>query len=111
MPKSYGITTEAIYKLNPDVKNGVKTNDLLIIPEKGAVVSQEVELKKHKVRRKETLFSIAQLYNVTIDDIKKYNKELYSRQLKKGEKIMIPIPVEKVVNHNYNSEGRDSCRA
>jgi LysM repeat protein len=95
--KDYGVTTEAIYKLNPDVKNGVNTNALLIIPEKGTIVSQEVKLKKHKVRRKETLFSIAQLYNVTIDDIKKYNKELYSRQLKKGEKIMIPIPVKKVL--------------
>ncbi len=92
--KNFGVTTDAIYKLNPDITNNLKVNTLLIIPEKGKTISDnvEVDLKKHKVRRKETLFSIAQLYNVTVDDIKKYNKELYSKPLKKGKRIMIPIP-------------------
>jgi LysM repeat protein len=97
--KKYGTTTEAIYKLNPDVKNKVSVNALLIIPQEVTVspVIQEVELKKHRVKRKETLFSISQKYNVSIDDIKKYNKELYARPIKKGEKIMIPILVQKEI--------------
>src|SRR5690606_10478919 len=37
-----------------------------------------------------TLYSIAQLYNVSIDDIKKLNKDLYSRGLRNGERILIP---------------------
>jgi len=88
----YGVTTQAIYSLNPDVKNGVKTNSLLIIPEPTGInpVSDNITFKNHKVKRKETLYSISQLYNVSIDDIKKHNKELYSRELKKGEKIKIP---------------------
>ncbi len=90
--KQYGTTTEAIYRLNPDVKNGVKVNYLLIIPTgvSTAPIIENVTFKKHRARRKETLFSISQLYNVSIDDLKKYNKELYSRQLKKGDRLQIP---------------------
>jgi LysM repeat protein len=103
--KQYGVSTEAIYKLNPDVTNGVKVNAILIIPEgNGATAEKEdVRFKTHKVRRKETLFGIAQQYNISVDDIKKYNKELYSRQVKKGEKISIPVYSKKALtNSNTN---------
>ena len=89
--KQYGVSTEAIYQLNPDVQNGIKTNSILIIPKVGTIVRENVKFKKHKVKRKETLFSISQKYNISVDDIKKYNKALYSTQLKKGDKIDIPI--------------------
>jgi LysM repeat protein len=96
--KQYGVSTEAIYELNPDVTNGVKINSILIIPERsGDAVSEVVRYKTHKVKRKETLFGIAQLYNISIDDIKKYNKELYSRSIKKGEKISIPVFKKKTI--------------
>ena len=91
--KQYGVSTEEIYKLNPDVTNGVKINAILIIPEKTDIsnTSEAVRFKKHRVKRKQTLFGIAQQYNISIDDIKKYNKELYSRPIKRGEKISIPV--------------------
>tara|TARA_R100001369_G_scaffold53752_1_gene80585 strand:- start:4531 stop:6396 length:1866 start_codon:yes stop_codon:yes gene_type:complete len=91
----YGISESAIYRLNPDAKNGIGTNTIIILPNASNVISSsgtnDVKFKMHRVKRKETLFSISQEYNVSQDDIKKYNKELYSRQLKKGEKIRIPI--------------------
>ena len=49
-----------------------------------------VSYKVHKVRRKETLFSISQKFKVTVEDIKVHNKQLYSKNLKKGNKIYIP---------------------
>ncbi len=52
---------------------------------------QEIKFKTHKVRRKETLYSISKKYEVQVDDIKKYNKRLYSEGLRKGDKIKIPI--------------------
>ncbi len=51
----------------------------------------EVTFNTHKVKRKETLYSIAKKYNITEENIKIYNTELYKRQLKKGEKIRIPV--------------------
>lgn len=92
--KQYGVSEEAIYSLNPDARNGVRTNNILIIPSDGdGTQVVEVTFKVHRVKRRETLFSISQKYDVTMDDIKKYNKELYSRGLKKGEKLQIPIKV------------------
>src|SRR5690606_4716907 len=45
----------------------------------------------HKVSRKETLYGISKQYNVSIEDIKRYNKELYSQQLDRNQKIRIPV--------------------
>ncbi|MGS2740116.1 PBP1 and LysM peptidoglycan-binding domain-containing protein [Sinomicrobium sp. M5D2P17] len=95
--RKYQVNPADIIRLNPEVKNGLTVNTILIIPisdkakTDGESMTQEVvSFITHKVRRKETLYSIAQLYNVGVDDIKKYNKELYGRQLKKREKIRIP---------------------
>ncbi len=91
--KKYGISEAAIYQLNPDARNGISTNNILIIPS-GDIVSAgsaPLEFKKHRVKRKETLFSISQKYGISVDDIKKYNKHLYSKGLKKGEKLQIPV--------------------
>lgn len=87
--KQYGISETVIYKLNPDARNGISTHSILILPS----ASEEIvasEFKNHRVKRKETLYSIAQQYGVTVDDIKKYNKYLYSDELKKGDKLKIP---------------------
>ncbi|MCW8981555.1 MAG: LysM peptidoglycan-binding domain-containing protein, partial [Altibacter sp.] len=94
--KKYNTTEAAIYRLNPDAKQGVQTNAVLILPLSNMVSAgnENTSFKMHRVKRKETLFSISQLYNVPVEDIKKYNKELYSRQLNKGEKIRIPIASE-----------------
>lgn len=93
--KKYNLSESEIYKLNPDAKKGVQTGSILILPSGAVAISNSestpTSFKRHRVKRRETLYSISQLYNVSQDDLKKYNKELYSRQLKKGEKIQIPI--------------------
>lgn len=95
--KKYNVTTEEIFAINPDVKKGLKPGTILVIPNKNTTISAEnIQFKKHKVKRKETLFSIAKKYNITIDDIKKYNKHLYAKSLRKGEKLRIPIGLPKV---------------
>lgn len=94
----YNITKEELFQLNPEARNGLKINATLLIPVKNntAVLTTgkqpiEIIFDKHRVRRKETLYSISKKYNIPIEDIKRYNEELYQRELKKGEKIRIPI--------------------
>ncbi|WP_340063673.1 PBP1 and LysM peptidoglycan-binding domain-containing protein [Ascidiimonas aurantiaca] len=95
----YKVSIADITRLNPEIKNGLKPNTILVIPVTSVQVKQtpditvrvpEVTFIKHRVRRKETLYSLSKEYDITVDDIKKYNKELYSRELKKGERIRIP---------------------
>ncbi len=90
--KKYNVSEETIYNLNPDSRSELKVNSVLIVPSSSLISSgtNNNNYREHKVKRKETLFGIAQKYNVSIDDIKKLNKELYSRDLKKGERILIP---------------------
>ncbi len=99
--KDYNISEEDIYKYNPDAKNGIEVSSKLVIPlakkdkgmpaKIGEVSLKPVEFKEHKVKKKETLFSLSQQYNVEISDIKRYNKQLYSKELQKGEVIRIPV--------------------
>ncbi len=93
----YKITPSDIYALNPDAKVDFSSQTVLIIPESFLPPSSSLEVTKelvsykvHKVRRKETLFSISQKFKVTVEDIKVHNKQLYSKNLKKGNKIYIP---------------------
>lgn len=96
--KQYSVTPFDIYALNPDAKKGLKPNSLLIIPKPKIDVEPKVTItkelkgfKKHRTRRKETLYSLAKENNVTVDDIKKYNTFLYANTLQKGDKLQIPI--------------------
>ncbi len=97
--KQYNVTPTAIYGLNPDSRKELKTNSVLIIPKAEVViqepkktVSKELKgFKNHKVKRKETLYSLAKQYNVTQDEIKKHNTFLYANNLRKGDKLEIPI--------------------
>jgi LysM repeat protein len=89
----YGISVKDIYRYNPTAKKGINTASLLIFPVEGIINSttNETLFVKHKVKRKETQFSISQNYNIEVSDLKKYNKQLYSKPLKKKDILLIPI--------------------
>jgi len=95
--KQYLVTPFDIYALNPDAKRKFQPNTILIIPN-SKVKNEPVEAesrelmgyKKHKVKRKETLYGLSKKYNVSEEDIKKANRFLYSENLKKGDRIKIP---------------------
>ena len=85
----YKIMPADIYALNPDAKSDFSQNMVLIIPESFASttnssteIKELVSYKVYKVRRKETLFSISQKFNLTVEDIKTHNKRLYSKNLR-----------------------------
>lgn len=95
--KKYLVTPFDIYALNPDAKDNFTPNTVLIIPNskvKNSPIVEEtkviIDYKEHKVRRKETLFSLSQKYGVTITEIKQANPSLYSENLRRGKRIRIP---------------------
>jgi len=59
--------------------------------EENEIDESKIEFVKHKVKRKETLFSISEKYNLRVEDLKKFNKHLYSNKLKKKEILRIPV--------------------
>lgn len=103
--KKYQVSVSDIYALNPDAKRKLDLNSVLIIPNAATVSSDATTETKeligytsHKVKRKETLYSISKEYNIEIEDIKRHNKRLYSENLRKGDQIRIP-KYKTVVSH------------
>ncbi len=115
--KKYRVTPYDIYRLNPDSKNGIKENTVLLIPKQSK--SEPIEPVKekstkvantvHEVQAGETLYSIAKKYNVTFDDIKKANEGTAGDALKIGQKVIIPIkgnPVAAQVKEAKKAEAK-----
>ena len=94
--KLYRMTPYDVLRLNPEAKDNLRAGMNLVLPT-AAINSVEEEERvvgryiTHRVRRKETLYGIARQYGVTEDDIKRYNKELYKKPLRKRMKLRIPV--------------------
>jgi len=54
-----------------------------------------IEFIDHSVKRKQTLFTISNLYNVPIDLIKKYNPQIKGNKISK--KMVLKIPFIKTI--------------
>ncbi len=108
--KQYKVTPYNILTFNKEIKQGqdLEVNTILVIPLNALNVetsapknsentTKEIEEQEapigftsHKVRKRETLYGIAKRYHITEDDIKRYNRELYSSQLRKKMVLRIP---------------------
>lgn len=89
LSRQYGVDMNEIIRLNPEASNGLRVGETLRIPKNETQHSETVTAPNpdsligidtskfiiHVVQRRETLFSISNLYAVTISDILNYNPE------------------------------------
>ena len=89
--KLYGIPQERLESVNPQIINSeIAIGQIIIIPEKETeVVTGDFTI--HKVRRKETIFGIAKMYNISEELLKKYNPELLNKFPRPGQTLKIPV--------------------
>ncbi|WP_281635745.1 LysM peptidoglycan-binding domain-containing protein [Flavobacterium marginilacus] len=86
----YNVKVEAIQNANvAALANGLQVGQELVIPQdsKTETVSSK---NTHLVQPKESLFSIARLYNVSVEDLDKANTVLLKNGLQIGQEITIP---------------------
>lgn len=91
--KVFRLSPNDIKAQNPNVKE-LKKGVILIIPSPSAVyfnTKTPSHFSEHLVKDKETLFGIAGQYNVSQDDLRRYNLSLYSKPLQKEQKLTIPV--------------------
>lgn len=106
--RQYEVNTTDLLKYNKEVRAGVplKANTILVIPVSGdkrpgteklteisgdsVQQNEPTGFQTHRVRRRETLFSISRRYEISEDLIKRYNPELYSQTLQRGMVLRIP---------------------
>ena len=117
--QKYRVTPYSILQANKEIKSAsdVKENTILIIPLNGKPVENKTESKeekqeeekvkpirftRHRVKRKETIFGLTQKYNITEDQLKRYNTRLYSETLER--RMVLQIPVFPEVDPNEEKE-------
>ena len=92
--KTYRFSPADILKLNPGVKDGIQKGVTINIPTskvKHYSTQRPVGFTSHLVKSGETFFGLSQKYNISIDDLKRYNLDLYTRELQEDERITIPL--------------------
>lgn len=93
--EKYNLTKEILYKHNPETEiSPLQAGQIIKIPKNGNAEIKKTEtlpaFKEHKVKRKETLYSISRTYQLTVDDIIAMNPELNTSDIKTGQIIKIP---------------------
>src|SRR5438046_3986007 len=87
--RRYGVTVTAILENNPTSDGGLSIGQLLKVPYVPHTKHRtENGVTYHKVASHETLFSIARMYSVTIDDVKTWNK-IPDTGIKVGQELVI----------------------
>lgn len=74
--KAYGVSQSDIAISNPDIYAGLKVGQALKIPARVKETQTDDDFVYHIVKRKETLFGISRMYNVSIDDITRLNPDV-----------------------------------
>nr|WP_298997715.1 LysM peptidoglycan-binding domain-containing protein [uncultured Allomuricauda sp.] len=103
--RQYRVTPFTIIQSNKEIKTAedIRPNTILIIPLDGKTVKQEetkeeveeqeekpLGFSRHRVRKRETLYGLTERYKITEEQLKRYNRQLYSEPLKKGMVLQIP---------------------
>jgi ABC-type branched-subunit amino acid transport system substrate-binding protein len=104
LTKTYNISESELIRLNPALKDGLKSGMTIRIPaenrpNKTSVTTKETPVLqgslRHTVKKKESLFGIAKMYGVTTDDIYALNPSVKDG-LQPGMVLTIfPKPVDK----------------
>lgn len=81
----YNVPVETIVRRNPGVDGGISEGEVIYIP-----VPKVSETKKHIVQSGETLFGISKQYDVTVDELLKWNPEA-KNGLKADQELVINL--------------------
>jgi LysM repeat protein len=95
--RKFKISSDEITKANPDVINGLKEGQEILIPilkksdkKKISLFNSKPDFIQHKVEKKQTLFSISRKYKVSIEEIVKYNPGI-EKGMQEGNILQIPV--------------------
>lgn len=118
--RRYGAPIMSILEFNSTAGSGLEVGQLLKIPYTPKSNVQTSEGTLHKAAVKETLYSIARLYNVSVDDLKVWNN-LKDNSLSTGQELIVrkkstvaaPVepPTEKLMAGFHRVEAKETLFA
>ncbi|WP_396633789.1 LysM peptidoglycan-binding domain-containing protein [Maribacter sp. R86514] len=75
---------------NTPTSTTVTTTTNTTVVQDSVKAREPIGYTEHRVKKKETIFGITQMYNITEDELKKYNPKLYASPLQKKMDLRIP---------------------
>lgn len=91
---SYGVSISELMELNPDLENGLKVGQVILIPFRPTMQHKEASTTIkgsdnnnviHTVQPGESLYSLSRKYNVSVGDLLKWN----GMELKAGQTLVV----------------------
>jgi LysM repeat protein len=86
--RKYGVALLAVVESNPGADSGLDVGALIKVPYSPNNRTKTSAGTIHRVGQKETLYSIAKQYGVTVDDLKNWNN-LSNTGLKLGQELLV----------------------
>ncbi len=86
--RRYKTTVDAILQYNATAKDGLEIGQILRVPYTLPAVARPSDATVHRVQPRETLYSIARQYQVSTDDIKRWNN-LTDNTLSIGQDLVV----------------------
>ncbi|MBS9767388.1 MAG: LysM peptidoglycan-binding domain-containing protein [Flavobacteriaceae bacterium] len=92
LSKKFGTTEQELIELNAGVEVALVEGRRLIVPVVAeSQDSYDADYYYHTVKKGETLSRISRHYGLSVKQLKKYNKNIKSNRIRKGDEIRIPI--------------------
>ncbi|MES2574008.1 MAG: LysM peptidoglycan-binding domain-containing protein [Bacteroidota bacterium] len=82
----------------PNVSKNTPKEEVVVTPKKEKKSAIPTEGITYEILPKESLYSIAKKYGITLADLQKANPELENKTLKVGQKIIVPVKAD--INSN-----------
>lgn len=84
--RQYNVPLDIIYKNNPNSRKGVKPGEIVVLPQNGTA-----QYYYYTVKRGDTLSSISQKFNTSVEDILRDNPGITAGNLQEGETLRITL--------------------
>lgn len=106
--KNFNTSETEIREFNPHITDGLKAGMEIYIPVKQQK-TEEHNYIEHVVEKKQTIFRIRKMYNITEDELIEMNPHLKQNKLRTGEILKIPL-TKKNNNIELKSEKKEETK-
>lgn len=91
----YGVPVDKIYMYNPDTKNGLKRGSIVTIPQSPDEINSGESFFFYAIRPGDTLNSIAETYNTSVQQLLHDNKGVSDANFEAGDLLRISVNSKK----------------
>lgn len=110
--QNFGTNETELKQFNPQLTDGLKVGMEIFIPVKnpdGSYVGVQPKMEPqdntteyllHEVERRQTIFRIRRLYDITEEELIEHNPQIKDRSIQVGEKLRIPIKKDPKTDKN-----------